>query len=371
MICINSRCGRDVPEDAAFCPYCGKDQREKKKTVKKRGNGQGTVYKRGDRYVAAVTIGYRSDGKRITRSKVFSKKSDAIAALPGMHAQPIVEREKITFQDAYDRMMESHGQRICKGTSDCYKYAIRYFGTLLMRRITDIKADDLQDAVSKCPQGNRTRENMKSAASLTMKWAMQNDLISKNYADFIVIKKEEEIEREPFTMAEVQQIYSAIGLVPYADYILCLIFTGFRPNEMFSLKKENCHGSYFIGGSKTTAGKNRVVPIPKIIAPIVAQLMAGTSDYIFPAPGGGKMDMSSFRQRYYYPALEQIGVKKRPPYSCRHTYATMLKNIDAPNVDKQRLMGHASFAMTAHYTHTDIKSLTAITDALSIEKMKE
>ena len=31
-------------------------------------------------------------------------------------------------------------------------------------------------------------------------------------------------------------------------------------------------------------------------------------------------------------------------------------------------MGHASYTMTAHYTHSDIKSLTAITDALSIEK---
>lgn len=367
MVCINPRCGRDVPDGATFCPWCGKNQREKKKAVKRRGNGQGTVYKRGEKYVACITVGYQNDGKRVTRSKIYAKKSDAIAALPGMHAQPVADREKITFGAAYDRMMNTHGQRIGKATADCYKYAMRHFGALLLRRITDIKTDDLQEAVSQCPQGNRTRENMKSAASLTMKWAMQNDLISKNYADFIVIKKEEENEREPFTMAEVQQIYSAVGLVPYADYILCLIFTGFRPNEMFSLKKENFHGTYFIGGSKTTAGKNRVVPIPKIIAPIVAQLMASTSDYIFPAPGGGKMDMSGFRQRYYYPALAQIGVTKRPPYSCRHTYATMLKNIDAPNVDKQRLMGHASFAMTAHYTHTDIKSLTAITDELGIK----
>ena len=371
MICINSRCGRDVPEDAAFCPWCGKDQREKKKTVKKRGNGQGTVYKRGDRYVAAVTIGYRSDGKRITRSKVFSKKSDAIAALPGMRVQPIVEREKITFQDAYERMMDAHRQRIGKSTAECYRYAMKHYGDLLGRRITEIKTDDLQAAVSHCQYGNRTRENMKAAASLTMKWAMQNDLIAKNYADFIVIKKEKEIEREPFTMAEVQQIYSAIGLVPYADYILCLIFTGFRPNEMFSLKKENCHGSYFIGGSKTTAGKNRIVPIPPVIAPIVARLLESPSEYIFPAHNGGKMDLSHFRTRHYYPALDRIGVTSRPPYACRHTYATMLKNIDAPNVDKQRLMGHASYTMTAHYTHSDIKSLTAITDALNIEKMKE
>ena len=86
------------------------------------------------------------------------------------------------------------------------------------------------------------------------------------------------------------------------------------------------------------------------------------SEYIFPAHDGGKMDLSRFRSRYYYPAIERIGVTKRPPYACRHTYATMLKNIDAPTV------GHASYTMTAHYTHSDIKSLTAITDELNVEK---
>ena len=75
------------------------------------------------------------------------------------------------------------------------------------------------------------------------------------------------------------------------------------------------------------------------------------------------MDLSRFRSRYYYPAIERIGVTKRPPYACRHTYATMLKNIDAPTV------GHASYTMTAHYTHSDIKSLTAITDELGVEKL--
>lgn len=368
MICINPRCGRDVPDEAAFCPWCGKDLREKKKAVKRRGNGQGTVYKRGDRYVAVVTVGYRCDGKRITRSKLFTKKSDAIAALPGMHAQPLADREKITFQAAYDRMMETHAQRIGKKTADGYMYAIRHFGDLLVRQLTEIKTDDLQAAVSACKFGTRTRENMKAAASLTMKWAVQNDIITKNYADYIVIQKEESTEREPFTMDEVRQIYDAVGLVPYADYILCLIFTGFRPNEMFSLKKENCHGAYFIGGSKTAAGKNRIVPIPPVIAPIVARQLESPSEYIFPARDGGKMDLSHFRTRDYYPALDRIGVTSRPPYACRHTYATMLKNIDAPNVDKQRLMGHTSYTMTAHYTHSDIKSLTAITDELNVEK---
>ena len=43
-------------------------------------------------------------------------------------------------------------------------------------------------------------------------------------------------------------------------------------------------------------------------------------------------------------------------------FATMMKNVNAPATDKQKLIGHSKFEMTAYYTHTDIESLKAITD---------
>ena len=52
------------------------------------------------------------------------------------------------------------------------------------------------------------------------------------------------------------------------------------------------------------------------------------------------------------------------PHCCRHTFATLMKNVPAPPTDKQKLIGHAKFEMTAHYTHTDIESLKFITDNL-------
>ena len=39
-----------------------------------------------------------------------------------------------------------------------------------------------------------------------------------------------------------------------------------------------------------------------------------------------------------------------------------MKNVNAPNTDKQKLIGHSKFEMTAYYTHTDIDSLKKITD---------
>lgn len=78
-LCLS--CGGSLPAGALFCCYCGNSTAVKKKPVhapKRRGNGQGTVYKRGTSYVACVTLGYYTDesGKkhRKTVSKRFDKK---------------------------------------------------------------------------------------------------------------------------------------------------------------------------------------------------------------------------------------------------------------------------------------------------------
>ena len=363
MIC--RYCGSEMPENGVFCPFCGRRVVLPTKRVKTRGNGQGSAYKRGKTWTAMATVGYTPEGKRITKSKGgFRTKKEALEAVPGLKMAFRPVSADITFRQAYDAMIEQHAKRVSESTLDCYKYAMNHFRLIWPTKLCEIKTDVLQKIVDECGSGRRTQENMKAAASLVFKYGMQNDVVAKNYAEFIVIQKEEQKEREVFTMDEVRKIAESQDV--FAGYILVLIFTGFRPNELFSLKKNDFYGNYFIGGSKTEAGKNRVVTIPAVIMPVVKRQLSGSSDYIFPAPDGSKMDLSHFRTRYYYPTLKSLDVRPLPPYSCRHTFATMLKKIKGPATDKQKLMGHTSFTMTAHYTHTDVESLAAITDELKI-----
>ena len=72
---MKCKCGYEVT--TPFCPYCGR-QMHKSPSRRTRGNGQGTVVKRGNKYRAVVTLGYYTtpDGKRHrkTRSQTFAKK---------------------------------------------------------------------------------------------------------------------------------------------------------------------------------------------------------------------------------------------------------------------------------------------------------
>lgn len=363
------KCGKPVPGDGIFCPYCGVRQEPKPSAKKQRGNGQGYVYNRNGKWIAQVTMGYGTDGKRKTHSKTFEKKSDAIRALPTLKYDKIAAVDATaTLNECFVRMMDKHSKRISQSAIDGYGYAFRHFQDIAHIPVAQLKTAQLQACVDRCTAGKRTKENMKAVASLIFKYALQNDIVPQNYAQFIEIPKEKPNEREPFTPEEVRKIFASANAVPYADYIAVLICTGMRPNEMFMLTKEDYFGTYFIGGSKTTAGKNRIIPLPGSIQPIVKDIVKRScGEYIFCAPTGKKMDLSHFRKRCYYPALKKIGVRPLPPYSCRHTFATLLKNINVPITDKQRLMGHSSFSMTAHYTHTDIESLSRAVNLLETE----
>lgn len=57
MKCQRTACGRDIPEDALYCPYCGKkQQRTAAPKPRKRANGRGSVYRRGRTWIAQVRV---------------------------------------------------------------------------------------------------------------------------------------------------------------------------------------------------------------------------------------------------------------------------------------------------------------------------
>jgi hypothetical protein len=125
------KCGGDLPPGALFCPYCGKAVSPQPKQKKKRGNGTGSVYKtENGNYMAIVTLGYYIDdgGKRHrrTRSKVFTKKSDAVNALAKLKTDERKEQKKqITFKQLYDLWLPTHKAGL--STIGCYTAAIKHF----------------------------------------------------------------------------------------------------------------------------------------------------------------------------------------------------------------------------------------------------
>ena len=364
------KCKKDIPQDAPFCPWCGAKQTIEK-PKRRRGNGTGWAFKRGRTWTAAITVGWKVDEadkkQPVQRTKGgFATKGDALAYCPTLRSTK--PAQKYTFKSAYDEFIGRHEARNrSDDTIACYRAAMNHFKRLHHVDMRLITADDLQACMDACERGKRTKENMKAIAGLVFKYLIEKDVLEKDYSKFLYTGNGKKGTRPAFTSDEIEIIRKAVDKVEYADYIYFMIHTGYRPEEQFILTREHydAKNNCLYGGIKTDAGFDKIVTISPKIRPILEKQLALGKKYLFPRKNtGGKLSPDYFRKYCFYPCMEALGIDNRVPYSARHAFSNLLKDVAGADTDKAALMGHTDIAMTKAYQSTDYASLKRITDAL-------
>ena len=379
MIMQCRKCRAQIPDESRFCLRCGAKQTTKQRT-KSRINGTGTVFQRPNKtWIAMKTISYtiQEDGskRRKTISKSgFKTKKEALEYLPFLIPSEEAKRE-IEFKKLYEIWEPTH--RAGKSTMDCYKAAFNWFRPIWDFHLDHITIDDLQACLDECPKGKRTKQNMKALAGLLYKFAIPRRYIDLNMAQYLIVTADDAEARSALPLSAVAALMHRAEIIPYASHIICQCYLGFRPAELLALRIEDYNPALraFTGGSKTDAGKDRIVTVsPKIQSLIDRQIGTRSTGTVFCGKDGSPLSTASYRS-VFYDALDAIGLenpvegegdaarRRYTPHSCRHTFATLLKNVKAPDKDKLSLIGHTSTEMLRHYQDVDIEALRRITDA--------
>lgn len=322
-----------------------------------RGNGQGTAFKRGNTWTAQVSYWTTVDGKKVRKYRTkggFKLKREALAYIDELQNGGCVLGATITFAGLYDAWSAGRFERVAKETSDGYKGAYDRCWTLHHRQFAGLKTIDLQRVVdmAKTKDGKelsrRSKEDIKSLYSNLYKYALQNDVCDKNYADFVSLPKKEKSKKDAFTAAEIAALWKDYeNGNSFTGYILIMIYTGLRFGEISTIEKKNVHlaEKYMIGGIKSDAGRDREIPLADNVLPIVEILYKRGKKKIL------EMHEKVFYNEFYA-ALERAGVRKLPPHSCRHTTATALANAGVYPAAIIAILGHADYATTMeNYTH--------------------
>lgn len=144
--------------------------------------------------------------------------------------------------------------------------------------------------------------------------------------------------------------------------ILVLAYTGIRFGELVALKVGSVdlmRRRLSITESASEVGSDlifsdpkshqaRSVPLPRFLVDPLALAMAGKApgDLVFTAPSGGPLRLSNYRQRVFTPAARAAGLDGLTPHDLRHTAASLAVAAGANVKAVQRMLGHASAAMT-------------------------
>ena len=374
------KCGKCIPDDAVLCCYCGHRENKRKTGRRMRANGMGTAYKRGKTWTAVYINAWKKNDAKMKMLPVkrtkggFATKRQALEYCQSMKTDKR-RTTKYTFDEVYEAWENLHQDKVKKVTLNGYRAAKKHYADIRYMKFADIGLDDWQECVDACPRGRSTKENMKALGTLLYKYALPRHLAEMDYAKYIECGNDKKIPREALTEDHIEMIREAIGKVPYADYVYCLIYTGFRPNEMLSLTRDayDASSNTLVGGSKTEAGIDRPVTLSPKITPIIRRLVIKADPFIFPKEDGKGMRDDYFRENCFYPVLDALGIQAAPqkgdkpkytPYSCRHSFANLMKNVVGSDTDKAALMGHTSAEMTKYYQSADLTSLRAITDKI-------
>ena len=106
---------------------------------------------------------------------------------------------------------------------------------------------------------------IKNLIGMMYTYAIRHEIVSKDYSTYIEIGKPAKVQKphQPFTAEEMDLLWQSVGKLPYADTVLMLIYTGMRAGEMLEMQAANVHldERYMVGGSKTEADRNRIIPI--------------------------------------------------------------------------------------------------------------
>ena len=361
MIC--PKCKKTAPDEAVFCPWCGKRLTAQERKHRKRANGTGTICRlSGNR--AKPWMARKND----VLIGTFETRSEALKALERLTDTQVNELYNLTFAEVYERWRREHGREVSEKLLKNYELAYTQCEALHSRRMRSLRRSDYQAAVIALEEQGLSKSSCNKLRTMlrqVCEYAQMEGILHSNPADDLTTVARQKSTREIFTEEDIQKIKASS--LPAAQLALIMISSGCRPGELFTVPLTNCGKDHMIWGSKTEAGKNRVIPIGTDgveayqTLSILSTVRGGT---LLVDGYDGSRNAESFRRRDWANLMREIGREGMTPYSCRHTFITRAIRGGIDLISLEAIVGHVDKETTKLYTHLRASDLvTAVRDS--------
>ena len=321
-------------------------------------NGYGSVTKlsgkRRKPYMARITTGSEYDPVKddnVQKRAVlgyYAKKSEALEALARYSKSPYsILESTMSVKELWENIKNSvDASENRKVVYD--RVFTKYMHSIHDMKVRDVKTRHLQQVLDDCDKGYSTKTNIRVVMNHIFRYAAQNDLVEKNYTDYVKFEQEQTIlQREVFTDDEIRSLWKNSDLEEYA-LVIVLLHQGMRIKEFMDLSPEDINledRTITIRKAKNKYSE-RTIPINNAVYDLVARFK--------------EHPLTLTRPQYYHFSKKILG---HAPYDTRHTFATKCTALKIQPVIIQRIMGHKPDTLLENvYVHLSIKELSDAID---------
>lgn len=393
---------------------------------KKRSNGSGcaTYLGNGRRkpWGAKITIGKDVDGKNIYHFiDTFETQLEALVCLENYHKNPTplyikeekynrivifppkpyplvsvenpnkkvaeqLKKDTYTFKQLFEKFKEAKmltkeeekqekiyhirpknkpfGRNYCRGMITAFHNSKELYDKVYK----NLRASDFVKHLKESKKGIDSQRQMVNLYINLDKFALEEDIIDKGYAQFIpnISNKKEvkkaknkSVEKERlFTYEQIDYLWNlktrSSGLKEHSkkeremfirDFWLMLLYSGMRADELLSLYTANIFidDNYLIGGLKTEAGINREIPIHPSVKHLYKKYYNPNNEFLFMQPNGNKMDYDYYLYHYKnnFKSLHPE-VSEHTAHDARHTLRNELRKLNVKDIIINSIVGHSN-----------------------------
>lgn len=331
----------------------------------KLANGVGNISKlsgkRRNPYRVRKTAGWTEDGKQLFINIGYYKtRKDAMAALMAYNADPYdVVATKSSFADVFQLWLKDRGKHLSDKNKSAYTSAYMHCSSLHDKTFTDIRKPHMQDIIDNCGLGHSVRSKIRTLLKQMYEVAIDLDVVNKNYAQNIDVgSAATEHDKMPFSDAEIAHLWAMSDTDNFAKKVLILIYTGLRVSEFLELETKNIFidQRYMIGGKKTEAGTDRIIPINEKIIPFIKELYDINNVTLITNKKGNQLSYNTFFAHYKdYMIVHDM---RHTIHETRHTTATLLHSAGVDEINIRAILGHSQVGVTAKtYIHDNVENL--------------
>ena len=369
----------------------------------KRGNGEGSIYKRSDgRWAAVADLGWQ-DGKR--KRKTFYGRTqrevqERLAAGLRSHRQGVpLTSDRLTVSQYLDSWLEETAKPTVRPrTFQSYSEIVRLHLNAELGRISlaKLSPQDVQKLINrKLASGLSSRRVqyihavLRRALGQAEKWG----LVARNVAKLVDAPRVVHNEIKPFSLEQVKEFLIAVQGDRFEALYILAIAVGLRQAEILGLSwsdvdlgarqlavrktLQRIEGEYQLVEPKSAKGR-RTLALPDIVVEalqnhrgqqVAEKLRAGAnwtdSDLVFTSRYGTPLNRHKVT-RDFKALLKVAGLPQQRFHDLRHTAASLMLTQNVQPRDLMEILGHSQISLTMNtYSHVMPAAMSAAAERMN------